>query len=248
MILVSIFASNNASAKPSDNKKCRISWSYAGRNYSLELELNSATWQDYQHSPRPANPRPSDAYYRQYFLKKNGDNAIAQLDKALTGLAATNGLSDTDLMEFALAFIQALPYDNAKINSKCPRLYYPFETLYRGMGSCLDKALLGKALMEEWQIASAMIYFPSIPQASNNAGRNIDHVCLALGSDSPFASFQGYLYLELSAPAPFGQVPHVKGDHLETTEGDPYGLTDCERNTKNMGNYFILLPSTGYKF
>jgi hypothetical protein len=183
-----------------------FSFKYQNRSFALSQDFSDSLYQEYHNSSKsltykvgqePANLR--DAFYSIFFLAKSGDHSLEQLIMSFKGLALQENWSSDQLVEAVLAFVQYIPYDQAKVASGGLNddPYYPYETLYLKRGVCSDKTFLAVALLRRLGYGVAIFDFPDINHSA--AG-------LACPKEYSLAS-SGYCYVETTNYFPIGVVP-----------------------------------------
>lgn len=182
----------------------RLAWSYGRQNYSYLLPLSSKLYSAYSNSQKTfyysdnmSEVTAREKFYALFFNKKSGDNSLSNLIAYANNLAATNYWSDDKKIEFLMAIIQYIPYDNAKVNDNPLQPNYPYETLYKDSGICSDKTFLAVAILRELGYGAAILDFP-------------DQKHSAAGISCPLADSvnnSGYCYIETTNYFPIGVVP-----------------------------------------
>ena len=187
-------------------------WLFEGQAYSMQLILNSRTY-EYYHKSDKRLLFTKDAALGKFFNIKDNDNLIKMLSDKLMVLARRNKISVEKLPDFAAAFVQYIPYDSVKAEkilsenwSADTELNFHYETVYTNKGVCTDKSILlvsilrylgyGAAviLMEKEFHAAAAIYNPSDARLNNSK----------------------YSYIETTAAAPIGYIPeHISIPDIE---------------------------------
>jgi len=150
-------------------KEIVYSWQYAGKYYELKEALYTSTFNFYQASPKayrykgelPANWE--NDYYAMFFMSANGDEFILKMANDLQELGRKNKLSDDQIVELVLAFVQRITYDDAKANAILSggqeSIYYPYETLFVQSGVCSDKSILAAKLLQSLGYGTAIFTY-----------------------------------------------------------------------------------------
>jgi hypothetical protein len=240
-------ATNGSSATPPavapDLSPHYFSWTYKQKTYSLDLNLDANLYQSYASSPKdysysgtlPANWRES--YYQTFLTPKAGDNAVDILTNQLKALAQNNNLSDDELVELTVAFVQAIPYDYARVSSAV-KPNYPYETLYRKLGVCSDKVFLGIMLLRDLGYGAADLDFP-----------DKNHAALGIECASQYAVYEGtYCFAETTNFFPIGFVPQnldPTGIAVKPTEATIVGQFDHVFETAPLGKTEIYQKTLG---
>lgn len=177
-------------------------WKYKGKEYSLSLALNQKLYNDYAQSSKvykyygdlPENWH--EDYYKMFLTPKSTDTVIVDLAKQFKYIAAKEGMSDDEMVNLLMAFVQTIPYDHAK-NLETGTPNYPYETLFRRLGVCSDKTFLAVMILRELGYGAAVIDLPEV-----------NHAAVGIACPEKFAVFNsGYCYAETTNFFPVGVVP-----------------------------------------
>lgn len=179
-----------------------FAWKYKGKEYSLSLALNQKLYNDYAQSSKvykyygdlPENWH--EDYYKMFLTPKSADTTIVDLAKQFKYIAAKEGMSDDEMVNLLMAFVQTIPYDHAK-NLETGTPNYPYETLFRRLGVCSDKTFLAVMILRELGYGAAVIDLPEV-----------NHAAVGIACPEKFAVFNsGYCYAETTNFFPVGVVP-----------------------------------------
>ena len=247
-------SSNDSTTKKQDttqstpapnSRKVNFSWDYNGQKESAVISLNPAV--DNAYSTNNANFNGDyDALYEHYLTKLPGDQTVSDLLKQLRAIARRRNLSDDQTVELTIKFVQtAISYDKERVKHlKDPgaRANYPYETLARGMGVCIDKCLLLIDLLRGLGYGSALINLPKV-----------DHAAVGLactkGSD---VYNSGYCYVETTNPFAIGEVPNAlvggiaQGASLSNSRANALAIGPASITNRRQGKIYthINLPAT----
>lgn len=225
-------------------------WTYRNKKYSLTENLSVDLYQQYANSPKvytyseknpPANPR--DNYYAMLISEKNNDPSINKLLNDLKTIAAQEGFQGDELVEFVLAFVQYIPYDEVKLTTTSRLVNYPFETLYKQSGVCSDKSFLSALLLRK--LGYGAILF-DLPEANHTA---IGIQCPI--ADSTYGS--GYCYVETTNYFPIGIIPQSLNSGIANGESaieDVFKTTNLgkvEYYQKTSGKVYLGISATKEK-
>lgn len=220
----------------------RFTFKYQNNYYELTQNL-SAVWYDiYRTAPKayyyetvaePADLR--NAFYGLFLNIKNGDASLDELTTKIRAVAANNNWTEDQAVEFALAFIQYIPYDNAKLEANDNRNtnpYYPYETLYLNRGVCSDKTFLAVAILRKLGYGAAILDFP-----------DKNHSAVGVACPTAYSiNASGYCYVETTNYFPFGVIPRsVAAGQAQTIENS---FTDLF-NPANLGKMEIYQKTSG---
>jgi hypothetical protein len=215
-----------------------FSFKYQNAAQSLNLNLSPDLYKTYSTSPKvysyPANNPPADleaAFYGIFLKTKTGDTSITDIVYNLKALAVKNNWSDDQLVEEAMAFIQYIPYDQAKADSGINNPFYPYETLYLDKGVCSDKTFLAVVVLKSLGYGTAIMDFP-----------DINHSTVGIACPVAYSvSGSGYCYAETTNYFPIGVIPN--GISGQAQSGD-YGF-DTLFDEQKLGKIQIVLKSQG---
>jgi hypothetical protein len=235
----------NAPTVPLVNSKTIVfSWHYKDKLYQLKLAMSPELYQSYQSSSHefeysgqlPADWR--DTYYGMFLKTQPQDKIMESLVSQLKQQAAANHLSGDEPAQLAIAFVQSIPYDQAKAKDKNAAIDYPYETLYKQTGICSDKVELAVALLRQLGYGAAILSFP-------------DHDHAAVGIECPdnyALPNTAYCYIETTDFFPIGFIPQVfdpSGLAVKTTADQGLSKFDKAFNAAVLGKLEIYQPTTG---
>lgn len=246
-----------ASNLADDQKEIIFTWKYKNKDYSLKQTLSNSLYKKYTELPKsfvyssnnpPANPR--DSFYKMLISTTSGDTYLDKLLNDLKSLAAKEGYKQDQLVEFVMAFVQYIPYDQAKAAKNEGIANYPYETIYKNTGVCSDKSFLSSLLLRKLGYGTIIFDFP-----------DANHSAVGIQCPINDSSYQsGYCYAETTNYFPIGVLPQSldsgiansnnqliqafntsslgKVEYYQKTNGLLYnGLG----NTKNLINYIKSL-------
>jgi hypothetical protein len=220
----------------------RFAFKYQNNSYELTQNLSAAWYDAYRTSPKvysyTSSAEPADlrnSFYGLFLNIKNGDNSLNELTTNIKTIAANNNWTDDQTAEFALAFIQYIPYDHAKLDASDNRNtnpYYPYETLYLNRGVCSDKTFLAVAVLRKLGYGAAILDFP-----------DKNHSAVGIACPTSYSiNASGYCYVETTNYFPFGVVPRsVAAGQAQTVENS---FTDLF-NSANLGTMEIYQKTAG---
>lgn len=160
----------------SGERKTNFSWKYNGANYSIEETLYQSAYDFYSRQPKTYEyftealpPDWQEDYFGMFLAPVVNDKTFSRLAEIIKNEGLKRKLKDDQIVELALAFVQAIPYDDEKakeiITSKDspagPSPAYPYETLYGQKGVCSDKSFLAVALLRELGYGAALFEYES---------------------------------------------------------------------------------------
>jgi len=223
---IAIATINKATPTPPVNpivsmdKNGQFIFKYKNAEYELIQELAPTLYEAYKNSPKvytyivghePASIQ--EEFYALFLKTRSSDTSIIELITKLREIATRNNWNDDELVEFVVAFVQYIPYDQSKvstISSLNTNPYFPYETLYLNKGVCSDKTFLGVALLRKLGYGAAILDFPD---------RN--HSALGVACPIEYSiNNSGYCYAETTNYFPLGVIPQIidKGQAQSATE------------------------------
>jgi hypothetical protein len=182
-------------------KTVRFNFKYKNKNYYLDQVYSDSLYNIYKNSDKslyysPSNPPANlrESYYGIFLTLRSGDSAIDNLVKGLRDLATKEGFNDDELLEFSMALVQYIPYDNAKTTNSPQN--FPYETLYKNSGVCSDKTFLALLILRKLGYGAAVFDYPD---------DNHSAVAVACSGQSSYNS--GYCFIETTNYFPVGVFP-----------------------------------------
>ncbi len=218
----------NFPSKLSDGSLRTFIWQYAGKKYSVNQTLYASIYEFYQDQPKtytyfnelPANWE--EQYYGMFLAKNDKDDTIEQLLKAIRVQGLQNGLSEDELVELVVAFVQAIPYDEQKAANILNRsndelISYPYEVLYNNKGVCSDKSFLAADLLRELGYGTAIFVF-----------ENENHMAVGVQCPMEYSNYSsGYCFVETTSNgAKIGIVPNLKAGVGQAADLEEIGSFD----------------------
>jgi hypothetical protein len=157
-----------------ESQETLFSWEYQGEKYSLSETLYASYYRYYASLPigitddgSLSKSAKSERGNAMFMKSADGDDTIKQLAESLRVLGQQHALTDDHIAELVVAFVQAIPYDQQKIDRRdagqdgaTEKIYYPYETLYLKTGVCQDKSYLAYMLLQELGYGVALFVFP----------------------------------------------------------------------------------------
>jgi hypothetical protein len=205
--------------EPSDPVEMAYEWKYNGQKYSIKETLFSSYYNFYSTLPKTYSYQEGELaqnWEEEYFGMFLGypieDKTIPELAVKIKELGTKNNLSDDQIVELALSFVQNIPYDEIKAKrilsgnnlsqsedaENAPD--YPYEVLYKKLGVCSDKSLLAYSLIKELGYGVAVFVY----DAEN-------HMSIGIKCPQNYSTYNsGYCYAETTNPGnKIGFVPEL---------------------------------------
>ncbi len=195
--------------------KQSFNFKYKNESYLLNLNLSSELYNYYRNLQKnfsfPLNSDLSimrNIFYGNFLSLNESDQSIKNLLAEAKKIAQEKSWNQEELLEFLLAFIQYIPYDNEKVLSGSNiNPFFPYETLYLNKGVCSDKTFLALVIARELNYGAAILDFPEI---------NHSALGLACPKEDSIRN-SGYCFLETTNYFPPGVIP------LAVNEGQAEG-------------------------
>lgn len=191
----------------------KYAWSYNERKYAVAQELYSSIYNTYSEKPEQyvyfsEIPAESEDEYYGIFLAKEqvGSSAIDELSGKIVSIGRELGLTDDQIVDFIMAFVQEIPYDDQKsiniANKKGnEKIRYPYETLFDNRGVSFDKSLLAASLIKSFGYGTSVIVYD-----------NGNHMAVGVQCTAKYSTFKsGYCYFETTNYMKIGEIPDLNG-------------------------------------
>lgn len=175
-------------------------WNHAGARYTVSVPLYDSTYGFYAQQPKTyqyygdLKDNWEEDYYKAFLTPAKNDSTITALAASLQKNGKERGLSDDQIIELAVSFVQAIPYDSQKAStilaasSEKPR--FPYEVLYDKAGVCSDKSFLLLSIVRALGYGGALFEYE-------------DALHMAIGIQCPkdISSYgSGYCFTETTSP------------------------------------------------
>jgi len=235
-----------------DSQEHNFVWKYAGKEYSFSKTLFGSTLAFYQKSPKSYNYSGElpinweEEYYGLFFQKPIGENAIFEIAEKIKNLGMEKKLTEDQIVELVLAFVQAIPYDDAKADSILQNgqesINYPYETIFTKSGVCSDKSILAADILNSLGYGTALFTY----EAEKH---------MALGIKCPKEYSQdnsGYCYAETTSIGfKIGMIPDFdqKNKAVANQELKNFEETQIEQfNYKRLGTPKVFRATEGKSY
>lgn len=185
-------------------------WEYGGYEYTYgPINLSEYEYQSileyYRNKP---HPRLANDYFGlgTYMVSNDpdGEEILSSLAAKFRKYAEEKGMTEYEIVEFIIAFVQSFPYVEDSISTPYDEYTrYPVETLLERKGDCEDTALLTAVLINKLGYGSALIIMPEEEHAAVGV----------LGGKGIFGTYyevngRKYFYLETTGTGwSIGEVP-----------------------------------------
>jgi hypothetical protein len=227
-------------------------WEYKGLEYSVSQTLYKSVYTYYAAQPKEYSyfgtaPTDWEKDYYAMFLKTNlGDTAISNLVNDIAVQGKKNKLADDQIAELALAFVQSIPYDDAKAKQilagdKSVSMEYPYETLFSNSGVCSDKSFLATVLLRTLGYGTALFTYDQQ-----------NHMAIGIQCSNQYSTYgSGYCYAETTSTGnKIGVIPSL--DPTSNKASALIAASDFnvqqQAATKQLGEVKIYDASTGKSY
>lgn len=193
-------------------KTADFKWTYNKKNYALAETFYGSIYDFYKAEPKEFSydgELPADweeKYFGMFLQSFAGDDTIQSLARDIKSIGEKNKLTDNQLVELTVAFVQNIPYDSEKAkkilseNRETGLINYPYETLYENKGVCSDKSFLTVLLLKELGYGTALFVYD-----------NEKHMSVGVQCPVEYSSYgSGYCYTETTSVGNrIGMIPDL---------------------------------------
>ena len=132
-------------------------WSYDKQTWQWTLAIPQSLYDYYVERPRAMTQD-----YSIYVTHPSDDEYIDTIVDKIKDVAANAGYDDWETVNFAVSFVQSLPYATDDVTTaydEYPR--YPIETLVDNGGDCEDTSILMAAILNHMSYGTVLISLPN---------------------------------------------------------------------------------------
>lgn len=229
-------------------KEMTFDWKYKNQKYSLSEKLYASYFQFYEDLPtelifKGEAERDWQEKNNALFLRDiAGDNTLPELAAKIKLLGEQKKLTQNQIAELAVAFVQTIPYDEEElknIDSDDYKVDYPYAVLFKNKGICSDKSFLTYALLQKLGFGVSLFLFPEDRHMAVGIKCPVDY--------SDYAS--GYCFVETTSLGnKIGVIPEILPQNriaLANQEIGAFGTPENESQAKPLGKVEILNESEG---
>lgn len=240
-------------------KTARFVWRYAGKEYELSETLYDSYYRMYHSLPVGITLEENETKDRSWWEKLDdlfltpvdGDTTLAGLAQSLREIGRKNNLSDDQMAEFIAAFVQTIPYDQAKTDRRergqdgvSEKTTYPYEVLYDGTGVCQDKSYLAYRLLQELGYGVSIFLFPDPKD---------NHMAVGIACPQKYSNYDsGYCFLETTSIGnKIGMIPDISPDTRVATadvEIDAAGDDSAMSSYQPLGRVEVINVIPGKEY
>jgi len=199
-------------------KEVTYKWNYNNESFNLNTTLYESLYNHYnslskKYTCKGTCPKGWEEDYYNIFLKiKEEDNTFSELVLKIEGIGKLYNISNDQVLELAVSFVQAIPYDTEGAEGEISLARYPYEVLYEKKGLCSGKSFLGALLVKELGYGVALFSFDKA-----------NHMVIGIKCPKSYSSYNsGYCYTELTTPGwKIGIENFDDIDNITSTERTP---------------------------
>ena len=139
------------------DKEIKYLWDYKFSSWSLPVTINGDSYRYYKSKSR--NMIGYD--FARYITDENDDAFFEDFGQKINDAGKSEGYTDYETIELAIAFVQSLKYTSDSITQgvdEYPK--YPYETLYDEGGDCEDTSILLAQMITAMGYEAVLIKFP----------------------------------------------------------------------------------------
>ncbi len=231
-----------------------FSWGYKGLKYELPLTMYQSIYAYYQAQPKTFsydNQLPEnweDQYYGMFLVSNENDRTLVELASSLQALGKKHSLTDDQIVELTLAFVQAITYDDAKAGNILAKtgsetMLYPYETLFEQRGVCSDKSLLAISILRQLGYGTAIFTY-----------EKENHMAIGIACPKSYSTYgSGYCYGETTSTGnKIGIIPQFDTQSKKTVELTEIGTFDSAQNQQaslqELGKVVIYQATKGKEY
>lgn len=203
-----------------------FNWEFKGVKYSLTETMHQSVYGFYQAQPKifsysgELKPNWEEEYYGMFLNRPAEDGSILKLANDLQDLGKSRKLSEDQIVDLVLAFVQSITYDDAKAKNILAKdgsqtMLYPYETLFTQLGVCSDKSLLAIAILREMGYGTAIFAY-----------NDDNHMAIGIECPQNYSTYgSGYCYAETTSVGnKIGIIPSFDAESNKAV--DPATLPD----------------------
>lgn len=230
-------------------KEAVFNWQYNGANYEITETLYGSLYNFYENSPKTYSyqgdlPADWEKDYFSMFLKQSAnDDSISKIAADIQNLGKKKNLNDDQIVELTLAFVQSIPYDDARakvILSGSGNANYPYETLYENKGVCSDKSFLLANLLKQMGYGTALLVYD-----------NENHMAVGIQCPENYSNYDSeYCYAETTSTGfRIGMIPDIdpnKGSAVAIEQLGTFNQSEISQfDDQKLGDAKIFAETEG---
>lgn len=237
-----------------DPVKKTFNWEFKGAKYSLDETLYGSVYEFYKSQPKKFSysgelkPNWEEEYYGMFLKRPEDDKSISALASDIQVLGKKHGLSDDQIVDLTLAFVQSIQYDDAKAKNILAKtgnetMLYPYETLFEQAGVCSDKSLLATVLLRQMGYGTAIFAY-----------NQDNHMSIGISCPQNYSTYgSGYCYAETTSSGnKIGIIPTFDATSNKTVDASALPSLDSTQSQSaklgQLGQATIYQKTVGKEY
>lgn len=226
-------------------------WEYKGVKYGFNQTLYKSVYDYYQSQNKEytyvgtLSENWENDYYAMFLKTNEADKSISEIAAEIQNLGQKHKLSDDQIVDLTLAFVQSIDYDDAKAKNILAQvgsetMLFPYETLYEQKGVCSDKSFLAYALLRQMGYGAALFAY-----------KQENHMAVAVECPKNYSTYgSGYCYAETTSTGnKIGIIPSIDTESNKTIDLSKYDFNQSQQlKLKELGQVTINLPTEGKRY
>ena len=199
-------------------------WEYEGEPYTISETLYITVYEYYGSQPKKLTYTEGDyikdleeKYWLMFLEVAEEDDIFSQIVSDIKAIGEKRGFSNDEILELAMAFVQSIPYDEAKAAEANALPRYPYEVLYDNMGVCSGKTFLAALLAQELEYGISLFDY-----------KKENHISLGIKCTEEYSSYNsGYCHTETTYPnwrigiISFKDIEGIEASETFSLESEP---------------------------
>ena len=229
-----------------------FNWEYKGVKYALTEKLYQSVYEYYKSQPKAYSyagelkPDWQDEYYGMFLTRAQNDDSISTLANDLQTLGKQHNLTDDQIVDLTLAFVQTIQYDDAKAENILAKtgnetILYPYETLFEQKGVCSDKSLLATVILRQMGYGTAIFAY-----------EQDNHMAIGISCPKDSSTYgSGYCYSETTSVGnKIGIIPTFDLTSNKTVDTGQLASIDSVQNSKlqQLGQVTMYQQTSGKQY
>lgn len=223
-------------------------WKYKGVTYKVSETLYKSLYDFYAAQPKEykyfgtPDVNWEEQYYAQFITNIQGDDSILKLTNDIAEQGKKQKLNDDQIAELVLAFVQTIPYDDAKAKlilsgSGETKIAYPYETIFTNSGVCSDKSFLATVMLRSLGYGTAIFTY-----------EKENHMAIGVECPIEYSNYQsGYCYAETTSVGnKIGIIPNL--DTVNNRASALIAENDSGSVQKQLSTVKIFNASVGKEY
>lgn len=232
----------------------KFDWEFKGVKYSLDQALYESVYGYYKSEPKTFSyvgelkPNWEEEYYGSFLVRPEEDKSISELATKIQELGKKHKLSDDQIVDLTLAFVQSIPYDDAKAKNILAKdgsqtMLYPYETLFEQKGVCSDKSLLATVLLRQMGYGAAIFAY-----------NDDNHMAIGIQCPKNYSTYgSGYCFAETTSSGnKIGIIPSFDAESNKTVDAGNLPNPDSNQSSSarlgQLGQVTMFQKTSGREY